>query len=305
VNNEGMISGWHVISVGGGATIDVVARWDRTGKFIRSGAQGGYQERIWVIDMNDRGQILSRVRAGPHYEVRVENADGSGFMMPQTYTREISHDPVRMNRAGDVMATYWLNPDCWYTESCPIEDILTTHLGWLDPPFTPPGGAAGLCVGETIDDNRAVYGLCGGLHYRWTTRDNAAPFPSGPDRLIDVWIHDINRYGELVGRTTAGPIFWSQATGRIQIPMPPGVTPLEPVAINDRGEVLLASDYREGSTQPAQTIAYWTKSSGTVVLPRKGWPIMAAHDINNQGVIVGCVGGDGGKELVPAYWRIR
>lgn len=80
----------------------------------------------------------------------------------------------------------------------------------------------------------------------------------------------------------------------------------KPVAINDRGVVLLSSNYTEGLTQPATTVAYWTLTSGTVVLPKGKWPVAAVHDINNQGVIVGCVSGDGEKkELVPAYWRIQ
>ena len=309
VNNEGMISGWNVIDIGAGNTIERMALWNRAGEFVEFGS-AGYGAGIQVLGMNDRGQILSRVAGSGYPEVRVDNPDGSIFVLTAGWGREAYQNyPVRMNRKGDVMATYWVDPEYCRSVGCPVDDILTTHLGWLAAPARPPWVPHSTCVGETIDHDGAVYGLCWGdgatRHYRWTARDNARQFPTGPDRLLGVWIHDINRYGELVGRTTAGPLFWSQTTGRIQIPMPPGVSRLEPVAINDRGEVLLSSDYVEGENRAAGTIGYWTRASGTVVLPRKGWPIVSVYDLNNQGVVVGCVGGDGNKELVPAYWRIR
>jgi hypothetical protein len=304
VNNEGMISGWNVI-IGAGHTIEIIALWNRAGEFIRFGPAG---YGIQVLGMNDRGQILSTEAVG-YPVVRVYNPDGSGFELTTGWGRYLDRSPVRMNRKGDVMATYRVDPEYCNSVGCPVDDILTTHLGWLAAPVRPPWRPHSLCWGETIDHDGAVYGLCGGdganRHYRWTARDNATQFPTGPDRLLDVWIDRINRYGEVVGSTAAGPVFWSQATGRIQIQVPPGVARLKPVALNDRGVVLLSSDYTEGQMLPAQTIAYWTRAGGTFVLPRKGWPVMAAFDINNQGVIVGCVGGDGGKELVPAYWRIQ
>jgi hypothetical protein len=215
------------------------------------------------------------------------------------------------------MATYDRDDSCDQNPPCPAAIwIEVTGRGKMVPPEDPakliyPGHLPEAdCQGEAIDDAGAVYGLCFVLsrnryHYRWVTGDDPTLFPSGTDQLGDVWIHDVNRYGELVGRASAGAVYWSAITGRIQIPLPPGVSRLDPVGINDRGVVLLSSDYREGETKAASTIAYWTRTGGTKVLPRNGWQDVQVHDINNRGVIVGCVGGDGSKELVPAYWRIQ
>jgi hypothetical protein len=165
-------------------------------------------------------------------------------------------------------------------------------------------------VGEAIDDLGRVYGRCSvngrAIHYRWSTASNPVKLPDAePAHLADVRIHDVNRYGELAGESPSGAVYWSASTGRIEIPRPPGVSRLEPVGINDRGVILLSSDYYEGEINPSETIAYWTRAGGTIVLEKGGWPEVSVQDINNRGVIAGCVGGDGGKALQPAYWRIN
>jgi hypothetical protein len=69
--------------------------------------------------------------------------------------------------------------------------------------------------------------------------------------------------------------------------------------------VLLSSDYWEAElAYPSIAIAYWTRASGTVLLPRGGWPIVAVRDINNQGVIAGCAG-ESVLALQAAFWRIH
>jgi hypothetical protein len=319
VNNEGMMTGWHVVQIpGGSTTVEAVAVWNRTGKLIRTWSIGSKPS---VIDINDRGQILTRDGEPPYSSfeenVFVSTPDGSSAEapLPSSAATLLTNDPVRLNRLGHVMATYLLDPEsCRYDPCPPFESIVSTGLGALKPPPDPSKQPPGLlpeadCRGEAIDDNGAVYGSClvngQRLHYRWITRDQPTVFPPKGDAIRYTRIHDVNRYGQLVAEAPGTGVFWSQATGRFFIPLPPGVIRQKPVAINDRGVVLLSSNYTEGLTQPATTVAYWTLTSGTVVLPKGKWPVAAVHDINNQGVIVGCVGGDGEKELVPAYWRIQ
>jgi hypothetical protein len=316
VNDEGFIAGWHVIDLWwASAIINAATVWDRQGKPLPWSPWHNGDQDLLVLDMNNRGQVLVRGNWWVADEVTVFGPDGhSEHPIQPGYYEHLKDNPIRMNRTGSVMATFQLDSEFCRFDPCPAFSwIAVTGRGKLTPPEDPSRQPPGFlpeadCEGEAIDDNGAVFGRCYGAesaHYRWVTGNDPTPFPAGADDLADVWIHDVNRYGELLGKNSAGAIYWSPSTGRIQIPLPPGVSRLEPVAINDRGVVLLASDYNERDIIPARTVAWWTRSGSTKVVPRNGWPIMAAFDINNQGVIVGCVGGDGEKELVPAYWRTQ
>lgn len=314
VNNEGMFAGWFYANVTPDAEAEAAAMWDRNGKVIST---WGTDLLTWVVDVNDRGMILTRAgEPGFHndpYYVTAMDRSGYRFDLPGGFLVFLTDDPVRMNRSNHVMASYWSYmdehqlPPVWP----PMTYVWTTHLRALTPPAdptrNPPFAPRADCTGEAIDDNGAVYGRCyveGKLgHYRWVTADNPVPFPSGPDKLRDVRIHDVNRYGELVGESSSGAIFWSPSTGRIEIPRRAGVSRFEPVAINDRGVILVAEFYSEGKSLDSGTIAYWTRAGGTVYIPRI-WPIAVVQDMNNQGVIAGCVGGDGPNRMVPAYWKI-
>jgi hypothetical protein len=244
--------------------------------------------------------------------VKLHAPDGS-YTTPLSPVYDFVAGPIRLDRTGNIMATYSRDDTCHQIPPCPAENwIDVTGRGKLVPPETPSYSPDFLpeadCNGEAIDDHGAVYGRCyraRSPHYRWVTGNDPTAFPSGTDNLGDVWIHEVNRYGELVGRTSAGPVYWSANTGRIQIPPAPGVGRLDPVSINDHGVVLLSSDYTEGVTKAASTIAYWTRTGGMKILPRKAWPSVQVHDINNRGTIVGCVGGEGKRQLVPAYWQIQ
>jgi hypothetical protein len=267
--------------------------------------------------MNDRGQVLV-LNGGtdPDWDSNwawIWNADGSGTVpLPTGYLQYTS--AVRMNRLGVAVATYY---DVTWSDAPPFRPmhyIVTSNFGTLVPPIDPGNRLPyntpeAECVGEAIDDAGRVYGRCSiegrTVHYRWTTKDNPTPIPGAGKALADVWIRDANRYGEVVGTSPSGPIFWSPAVGRIDIPAPAGGGAVQPVAINDRGVVLLSSDYsRFEQASPAKTIAYWTRDRGTVLIPRGGWPLAAVRGINNQGVIAGCVG-DTDRWLKAASWRIN
>jgi hypothetical protein len=239
------------------------------------------------------------------------NADGSsssplptGWVEPQS--------PVRMNRLGVAMATYI---DVTWADAPPFRPmhyIVTSNFGTLVPPIDPGNRLPyntpeAECLGEAIDDLGRVYGRCSiegqTVHYRWTAKDNSTPIPGARKALADVAIHDVNRYGEIVGGSPSGIVYWSPAVGRIDIPVPADVPQLQPVAINDRGVVLLSSDYWEAEMAiSAKAVAYWTRERGLVLLPRGGWSLVAVRDINNQGVIAGCVGRNA-MEFQAAYWR--
>lgn len=325
VNNEGMFAGWFYDNLGWAPEYPSIAKWNRSGKYFpwwgsagTSLTQAGELAPVtWVVDVNDRGSLLTRSTEPLQYnsprDIFVLGPDGTGMApLPGGYLVFLTDDPVRMDGHGHVMATYWSHfdehdvPPVWP----PNTYILATHLGALDPPADPtrdrPYAPLADCVGEAIDDDGAVYGRCeveGKLgHYRWVTAGNPVPFPTGADKLRDVRIHDVNRYGEVVEATPNGAIFWSASTGRIDIPNHTS-RPFKPVALNDRGVVLLAEFYSEGESLRSGYIAYWTRASGKVVIPTI-WPTAVVHDINNQGVIAGCVGGDGPRRLTPAYWKI-
>jgi hypothetical protein len=213
-----------------------------------------------------------------------------------------------MDRSGNVMVSYLRN-DCLSTPDPCTEEVAwieVTGRGKLEPPHEDPWAyVPSECLGESIDDSGTVYGRCyveGGeqRHFRWINGYGPELFPLDGDDFADMGISDVNRYGEVVG----GTIYWSPSTGRIQIPQLPKIS-LYSIGINDRGVVLLSGEYWDGINRPSPRVGYWTRSGGTKVLPRNGWPHVEVRDINNQGVIVGCVGGDGNKGLVPAYWRVQ
>ena len=312
VNNEGAFSGWY--HEGSGDV--VVQRWDRNGRATES-TPGPSTSASWPLDMNDRGQVLALAGGNDPSQAAdwlfIWNADGSGNLpLPAGHVEPTT--PVRMNRLGATMATY-VNPFWWVEPPFPpIHDIVTSNFGalalprdpWNQFPYNTPEAE---CLGEAIDDLGRVYGRCSiegqMVHYRWTTRDDATPIPGARRALADVWIRDVNRYGELVGSTPSGPVFWSPGAGLLTIPSPLGNQPLVPVAISDRAVVLLSSDHNEGEmAYPAKTIAFWTRERGLTLLPWGDWPFVAVRDINNQGIIAGCVG-TSRAELQAAWWRIN
>jgi hypothetical protein len=226
VNNEGFFSGWYYEDGGG----TVLERWDRSGKLV--GTQGGPASHSWVLGMNDRGQVLGGAGGTDPYVdfnwVFIWNPDGSVSYPLPTGDVELQH-AVRMNRTGNVMATYdrlrLSDEPPWP----PANYIFTSVLGELAPPpdpsRRPPAYTSEAeCVGEAIDDLDRVYGRCSvngeAVHYRWSTASDPVKLPGAePAQLADVRIHDVNRYGELAGESPSGAVYWSANTGRIEIPL--------------------------------------------------------------------------------------
>jgi hypothetical protein len=211
-----------------------------------------------------------------------------------------------MDRTGNVLVSY-LRSDCLTDPNPCTEEVAwieVTGRGKLEPSHADPWGAwdgPAECLGEAIDDNGNVYGRCyiegEKVHFLWPNGNGPEVYP--PNAVdIGEQITAVNRYGESVGE-----FYWSPSTGPVQLPRVSGVS-FSPIAMSDRGVVLLAGGYWDG-VHTVPWIAYWTLNGGITVLAKKGWPHVQVHDINNQGLIVGCVGGDGNKELVPAYWRIQ
>ena len=319
VNDEGMISGWTVVGVPGqgGSTINALTVWDRKFKPTLPGWSIPTLE-FAVVDMNNRGQVLALV-GDPAFalpdDVLLIDPDGTVETPVPSYSfgSFLSVYPIRMDRAGNVMVSYLRN-DCLSTPYPCTEEVAwieVTGRGKLEPSHEDPWGAwdgPAECLGEAMDDNGTVYGQCyiegNKVHFRWPSGYGPEVYPPNAIDLVNGGIVDVNRYGEVIGGDDLGAVFWSPSTGRVQIPQLPTIS-LYPIGLNDRGVVLLSGEYWDGTNRPSPRVGYWTRIGGTKVLPRNGWPHVEVHDINNQGVIVGCVGGDGSKELVPAYWRVQ
>jgi len=117
----------------------------------------------------------------------------------------------------------------------------------ISAPGCPPFGNAPI-VGGAINDNGVVVG-----HY------------------VDCAFND-------------NPFMWSEETGFVQIPLPPGVLEAEPRDINSNGEIvgsLVRPDLGETHA------FHWKEGVWTELPSLPGYPIARAKAINDEGLIVG------------------
>ena len=309
VNNEGLLAG--TIDIGNGGTNAVI--WDRSEKIIAmEGGTGGYAQALTI---NDRGGVLIR---NNEVDMHLDDRAFMGFFRIPNRTIELGFPTVWTNNRGDQMGNYLRILEDEDRPNLPfhyigIQYATSTQFQELMAPLDPARRQPGMsrtpraeCEAEALDDLGRVYGKCSvnrkDIKYRWTPTGTPVRIGSA-ETGMDFAIDDVNRYGEIIGTTSAGaPVYWSAATGKIEIPPPPGISGLKPVAINDRGTVLLSPFYLWGERQMGPTIAYWTRNGGTVVIDKGPWLYAGANDLNNSGVIAGCVGNSG--ESWPALWRI-
>jgi len=115
---------------------------------------------------------------------------------------------------------------------------------------------------------------------------------------------DVNDQGQVVGRweTPAGEeraFFWSERDGMTDLGTIGGAQSVIPARINNDGEVV--GYYHTNSVEGA---FYWSKKTGLIDLPGLGGTWTSAHDINDDGEVVGQASPDG-KVVRAVRWAVK
>jgi hypothetical protein len=255
---------------------------------------------VEVIDVNRFGQVVG-VHMADFYPALWSAAgvviDIASPGDPQT-TR-----PVGINNRGEVAATIpmRLTPETMFDPSLRAGIFNTVDLHWrlLGWPDRQPEVQGVNCEAAAINEVGWVAGSCRALPgdvpsnpwhpFIWKTSE-----PTGipiPDRFWEARVVAMNRAGALAATTidlqgVSGAAFWSSQTGWIRIPIPPSFNMAEPRALNDYGELLL--NFRNGWLSVP---AVWSRSNGLMLLGTGTSADRGAGvEINNEGVVVGCVG---------------
>ena len=293
INNDGQV-------VGSAAYGAWEFLWDPEKGVTDLTAAIGEPRKIWVQDINDKGEFTYVVLVGDGRDSYVW--DGTG---QPTYIGPVA--AVSVNNAGMVLAASY--PNGWDPSATVVWDACggIRNVGFL------PGGRRaegrglnnlGQVVGESTTDIPAA-GHPLRVDYRDKDVQHHAFLWSEAEGMRDLgtlggdiaWARAVNDPGTVVGASYTGvgddvhAFIWDEAGGMRDLGLLPGSAWSEAVAINNRGEVIGASVFDTAPPGLSSCGAFlWDSTNGmrplTDLVPNGGWYDMYPIDINDRGQIL-------------------